>query len=387
MRVFSKPNPRLSTVRAKRVAAFSSSAKALTEALPKAITPAVPNEIANIAKKAIDYNIPLSRSQISGSEAAKITASALGKIPLGGSAGFAREQQRALNREVLSTIGADGNKATPEILSKTFKKITNGFNEALKGQRVKLNDAMIEQLTNLERKANSDLLTEDYKTFTKQMGKIINEIEPDGAIKGEKLGQLRSDFSKLSNSYPGQLKVAMRDLKKLVQDISVDGAPERKEILQDSINKFRNYAILKPLLKKTKNGDISTSLLVGQVANKVHDFEQGGGGKLGDLARISRDLLKDTIPDSATAQRSLVYKGLEGAGGLAATGAAVMSPAAAAGVGVPLGITQAFNRANQSQRFVKNALGVKSKIKIPKSIYDLPPAEAIKAIQELQNNN
>ena len=72
---------------------------------------------------------------------------------------------------------------------------------------------------------------------------------------------------------------------------------------------------------------------------------------------------------------------------MAAGTAAVVNPAVIAGAAVPLGISQTLNRANQSQRLVRNALGLKSGVKIPKEIYKMPPAVALQAIKQLQESN
>lgn len=363
------------------------------------VLPNISDEIAPIAQKAMEYNIPLSRSQIGQSEAAKTFASAAGKIPLSGAGDFAKEQQKAFNREVLSTIGANSDKVTPEIVANSYKGISDSFDNALKGQNIKINPDVMDRLMDIKLAAQDSLGADDYAIVQKQVDKLSNLFAPqkninellgipnnEATIPGEKLGAIRSDLSGMTKGQ-GKEKAYLGQLKNLVQDVSVAGAPERQAQLREAIQNFRNYQIIKPLLNKAVTGDISPTTLLGRVAGNYQNFAQGGGGKLGDLARIGKAFLKDPIPDSGTAQRALAYKALEGAGALAAGTAAAGLPGAIAATAVPVGVSKGFTSANTSQRLIKNTLGMPSNVKIPKNIAKLPPAVALKAIQQLQEQD
>ena len=350
------------------------------------ILPEISSEIQPIAQKALEYNIPISRTQIGDSQTAKTFASASAKVPFSGAGDFAKEQQKAFNREVLSTIGATNDKATPEILANSYRKISNQFDNALKGQEVRISDDMLAKLNEIDKNAAEKLTEDNYYIVKKQIDKFFKNLSENDTIQGEKLGDLRSDLSGMSKSGGGERRF-IGQLKNFVQDVSVDGAPTRKEELKDAIEKFRHYQIIKPLLNKAVRGDLSPSLLLGRVASNYSDFAQGGGGKLGDLARIGQAFLKDPIPDSASAQRLMAYKALEGGGAALAGGAAGGLSGALGATVVPVGISRGFNSANTSQRLIRNTLGLPSGVKIPKEILKMPPAVALKAIQQLQEQN
>ncbi len=360
------------------------------------VLPNVSDEIAPIAQKALEYNIPISRTQMSESEPAKTLASAAGKIPLSGATDFASQQQNAFNREVLSTIGANSEKVTPEIIANSYKNISNSFNDALKGQNVKVTPDAVSRLADIKLSAQEFLSPDAYAIVQKQIDKLEGLFSPqksvsellgvrnnEATIPGEKLGSMRSDLSGMSKGQ-GNEKLYLAQLKNLVQDVSVAGAPERQAQLQDAIQKFRNYQIIKPLLNKAVTGDISPATLLGRVASNYSNFAQGGGGKLGDLARIGKAFIQNKVPDSGTAQRLMAYKALEGAGALAAGGYAGGLPGAAAAIGVPIAAARGFNAINNSQRLAKNTLGLPSPINIPSSINNLPPGVALQALLQTQ---
>lgn len=333
------------------------------------VLPAINEDIRPIAQKAMDYNIPLSRTQIGESEPAKIVASATGKIPFSGARAFQQEQQKAFNREVLDTIGAKGDKVTPELLSKAGKEISQKFDNALKGQQIKIAPEVLSGIQDIKAAAIEKLGPGDATIVAKQADKLLETLSPkkgvdellgiankENTIPGEKLGAIRSDLSEMTKNR-GKDTPYIRQLKDLVQEASVAGAPQRKADLQDAIEKFRHYQVIKPLLGKAVRGDISPSLLLARVDKNYPDFARGGGGKLGDLARIGKAFLKDPIPDSGTAQRSALYRGLEGlAGGAAGTYAATTAPQLLTGVALPVAFARGFNSANTSQRFVKASL-------------------------------
>lgn len=326
-------------------------------AVKNSVLPLANDIIKPLAQKALDYGIPLSRTQIGDSAAAKTIASASGKIPLSGAAGFQKTQQTAFNKQVLDTIGVNATKATPDVIKSAYTKISNQFDSALKGQEVTINDDMVNQLASIDKKAFDELTPDNYGIVKKQIDRFFSLLSEDGTMQGEKLGNLRSDLAAQSRG-GGSEKRYIGQLKNFVQDVSVAGAPDRKAALQDAIEKFRNYQVVKPLLNKAVSGDISPSLLLGRVSSNFGDFAQGGGGKLGDLARIGQAFLKDPIPDSGTAQRALVYKAI---GGLGALGGGYVAPAAIAPAIVGLTAARGLNTLNTNQALVRRALQLKLK--------------------------
>lgn len=332
-------------------------------AAKNALIPTVSDFTKNLAQKAIeDFGIPLTRAQIGNSTAAKTIASAANKLPFSGGDAFQATQQKAFNKAVLSEIGVNSDTVTPQAVKEGYDKITNGFNTALKGQKITISDNALNKLSDIDNRAFDELTPDAYAHVKNQIDKFLGSAGNDYTVPGEKMGNFRSKFSRMSRT-GGEVAPFFSELKNFVQDASVEGAPARKEVLQDSIQKYRNYQILEPLLEKgTINGDIPASQLFSKVASNYSDFARGGGGKLGELARIGQAFLKDPIPDSGTAQRNLIYRGLEGlgataaGGGYAAGGVAAAVPSALAAVAAPIGAARIYNTINTSQPLVQKAL-------------------------------
>lgn len=338
--------------------------------LKKAILPSVDKTVADLADKAVNkYGIPLKQTQLSDSRFAKGLASTAEKIPLTGATGFNNKTSKAFNRAVLKTIGEDADSVSPEVIARAYQDIGQKFDDALAGQKVSITDDIMSKLAELEKSATDDLTGDHARIVTNKIGKLLADISDDGTIKGEKLGSLRSALSKTIKMTKGDAQPYIAQLRDLVVDMGVEGSPARRELLNLARSQYRNLKTIEPLAAKAARGDISPSLLLNRVATNFSDFARGGGGDLGELARIGQAFLKDPIPNSGTPERLMAYGTILGLGG----GAAV-NPVLAAQAAGGIGTAAAYNALNRSQPLVKSA--IKNAGKDPKVLADL-----IKALQ------
>lgn len=326
-------------------------AGAAAGAVKDLVFPQASESLIPLAQKAVEnYGIPLSRSQVGDSKVAKALASTVEEVPFSGAASFRDKQQNAFNKAVSNTIGEDSDKITPDVVNAAYKNIGKKFDSILAGKQIKVSDDALNQLAAIEDDASRSITGDHFKIVKNNINKFLNDISPDGTISGEKIGSLRSNLSKTLRGTKNDASLYLHDINDAVMDASVDGFPGDREILNQARRQYKNLKTIEDLAEKSTDGNISPSLLLGRVRQKFSDFSRGGGGELGDLARIGHAFLRDSIPNSGTARRLMSYGALGGAGALTSF------PLVAKGVASARG----FNALNTSQKLVKNALNPKA---------------------------
>lgn len=322
----------------------------------------VPPEMAELANKAVNkFNIPLARSQIEQGNFAKTLASTAKEIPFSGAEGFARKQQLAFNKAVASTIGQDTNKITPEVVDAAHLAIGEQFDNVLAGRRVNVSDSIYNRLSQIKEDAFDNLTSEHAKIIEKNVNKFVNDIDHDGTISGEKLNSLRSNIASVIKGTKNDATMYMRRILTTVIDASVDGLPEGfegKTKLNAARLQYKNLKTIEPLAAKNPTGDIPPSLLLQRVLTKFPNFSRGGGGDLGDLARIGKTYLQDPIANSGTPRRLAAYGAIFGGPSVVAQLAHAPEAAlasAAGGLG-GLGVGRGFNWWNTMQSSIKGGI-------------------------------
>lgn len=322
----------------------------------------VPPEMAGLANKAVNkFNIPLARSQVEQGNFAKTLASTAKEIPFSGAEGFARKQQLAFNKAVASTIGQDTDKITPEVVDAAHLAIGEQFDNVLAGRRVNVSDSIYNRLSQIKEDAFDNLTSEHAKIIEKNVNKFVNDIDHDGTISGEKLNSLRSNIASVIKGTKNDATMYMRRILTTVIDASVDGLPEGfegKAKLNAARLQYKNLKTVEPLAAKNPTGDIPPSLLLQRVLTKFPNFSRGGGGDLGDLARIGKTYLQDPIANSGTPRRLAAYGAIFGGPSVVAQLAHAPEAAlasAAGGLG-GLGVGRGFNWWNTMQSSIKGGI-------------------------------
>lgn len=307
---------------------------------------------AALAQKAMDeHNIPIAVSQLTPSDQGKFTkilTSTASEVPFNQAGNFAKEQRSAYGTALARTFGEDVSdnegKITPDVIGSAYKNIGAKFDAAFKGKQITVPP---ETLSNIDGIVDN---AEQYSTaphiVKNAAAKMLSSIEDDGTISGDKLNNLRSlygNIGKAQNDASPYVKQLRDQIINLVDD------PEARE-------QYKNLKAIEPIASKSPDGYVSPSLLHSKLVSSRYfpDYTRGGGGDLGDLARIGNTFLKDTTPNSYTASRNRAYQLLYelplGAAGFA-TGA---SPGAAAGIASAIPLARGITGLNNSQGIARS---------------------------------
>ncbi|TWI04798.1 hypothetical protein IP90_00936 [Luteimonas cucumeris] len=275
-------------------------------------------KLAGVAAK---YDIPLHASQLSDSLPAKVMASAGKYLPFSGAGAAAKKQQEAFNAALGQTIGVNGaTKLTDDVLRSAKRDIGKTYDDIFDRNDVALDKALIEKLAQIKadlplamdrEKADVVVRNIDYIMENSKAGKLPGRVyqslrerlKGDGDKVGEHLKKVRSALDDAAGRSVG---------------------PQDAAALKQANSQWANARTIQDALKQA--GGAAENVAPANLWNLV---KKGSTKELRELARVGQVLLKDPIPDSGTAQRSLLYTMLAGG---AATGALpLMLKSAAAG--------------------------------------------------------
>lgn len=300
-------------------------------------TPAIEEGTRKAAEIAQKYDIPLGIENITGNQAYKTFIDALKKLPLPGAGKLKQNQQKAFNRAVAKTIGQDADSLSPEVISKAYDDIGKQFDSFSKGKTFTIDEpamAAIDDLRALAERGNYG--SDGVKFLAKNLDDFL-KLAQDGKISGKNISRIRAKYNKFRRTTkdPNTSEIA-GDLENLVIDIITDSSPIARKRLTQAKYQYKNLKVIEPLaMKEQVGGNISPAQLTSRMkAVYKTEFAKGKAGELGDLARVGQ-LIKQTIPDSATAQRSLTYELMFGAGAAGAGGYYGGLEGVAAGIAVP----------------------------------------------------
>lgn len=307
---------------------------------------------AALAQKAMDeHNIPIAVSQLTPADQGKFTkilASTASEVPFNQSGKFAQQQREAYNTAIAKTFGQDvsdnGGRITPDVIDAAYKDIGSKFDAAFKGKNIPISSETLSDIDNVI--DNADQYSTAPNIVKNAATKLLSSIDDDGTISGEKLSNLRSLYGNIGKAQ-NDASPYVKQLRDIVIN-QVDDPVAREQ--------YKNLRAIEPIAAKSADGYISPSLLNSKLISSRYfpDYTRGGGGNLGDLARIGNTFLKDTTPNSYTASRNRAYQLLYelplGAAGFA-TGA---SPGAAAGIASAIPLARGVTGLNNSQGIARS---------------------------------
>lgn len=301
----------------------ASGLKAIAQPAQAALSPAVQS----LAARAQQMGIPINAAQLSDSKFVKTLASTLERLPFTGASASRSGQQESFNRAVSRTFGEDVPNVTQDVYATAKQRIGSEF-ERLSGQNsLQVDNALMTQLSSLQDEAARFGSNDSARAVSNAIDEFLSKADNAGTVPGKAYQSLDSKLGKLMKSgdekamYLGQVRDAVRN----AMDNSISGAD--REAWQLARSQYKALKTIRDLVAKDgADGNISPALLAGRMnasqAGK-ESMAMGGGGELGDLARIGQQFLKDKVPDSGTAGRLTALGMLGGLGGGVAGGSAL----------------------------------------------------------------
>jgi hypothetical protein len=321
-------------------------AGAAIKGVSQAIKPNVAPEVAELASRARELDIPLSVSQVAPSRFRKTLQKVSQEVPFSGVDDFEQSARKKYSQALAKTLGQQSEDLSPNTIQAFRTANSVKFDTALNGQTFKFTPANKESIKQVIDSASEALSADLQPTVAKNVKIALDTIQ-DGQISGEKLASLRSRLLKNATTSRNQASSYISDIISQIDDVIEGGISKDKlELLQSAKREYRNFRTLKPLLEKSVDGTVDPTQVLNRVAaNRYIDASKipVGQDDLVDLARIGKQFLPK-LGGSDTMQKI----GLTGA----VIGGAV-NPASIALTAGGMGANRLYQKAyNQNQKLV-----------------------------------
>jgi|LAHT01.1.fsa_nt_gb hypothetical protein len=299
--------------------------KALASGISRAIRPVQSKlspemqRLADLAEN--EYGIKLNAAQKTGSKPLKWIDSALDDLPFTSDRNLALKeaQRQQFNRAVLKTIGKDADVATQDVLGSARARIGRQFKDVSSRNSVKFDDQFLDDLINVESQVNEF----SSPSIKRALNKAI-ETASKGNVPGSEYQKIRSTLTKASkDAYKSNsdLGGALKEIRNAFDNAARRSiSPEDAATWDIARRQWANMRAIEPAFTPTSAdavaGNISPAKLASAMtrANK-EGFIYGVPGlldrDLDNLARIGQGFVKESLPNSGTAQRTLYQKLLE----------------------------------------------------------------------------
>lgn len=283
----------------------------------------------------------LTPGQLTGNRALQTTEAVMDDMLTTAGAARAKKegQLRKFTAAALEKAGIRADEITPAVREQAESRFSDAYRQMTKGRTVALDQPVMKTVADIEAK-QLDKLPTTVKPVIKSYLKDIKNA--GGKLSGEAYQETRSALTNqarsLTNSDPFTANV-LRSIRNALDEAAERSLPAaEKGAWRNLNNQYRNYKVIQKAAttasQDSLEGILSPSALLRAVETANKTKSQKGYGDLYDLARSSKLLLADSIPNSGTAQRQLAQRiltlGAQGAGVGGATYVATGDPETAA---------------------------------------------------------
>jgi hypothetical protein len=332
----------------------------------KALASEVAPEVAALYQKAKDLGINVPADRIVNSKPLNALAASLNYVPLSGRAGTEEAMVSQLNRAVSRTFGQDTDNVV-SALRKAQTSLGDKFEMTLKGNKVKADEELLNDLSSHLDTANKELGADGAKVIKNQVDEILSKIGSGDTIDGQAAYNIKKSLDRIGNRNTPEAYYA-RDLKKsLMGALNRSLGEEEAKAFATVRKQYGNMLDVESLAQNGAEGGVS----VGRLAN----LRGVNNPDLKDLADIAAQFVRPRESAHGAAQRVV------GGTALAATGA--FTPAAAPAIAGGIVAGRAANTALNSQTLKNLMLGQST---LPENARRLGGNPALRSLLYLQSN-
>lgn len=286
-----------------------------------ALTPQA-QRLAQVAQR---NGINLTLAQRTASKPLAVVDAVMENLPLtaGVRAAEKQAQQTAFNRAVGRTFGTQADELTPPVIGEARNRIGQRFSGLAQRNTVNQQAAnqLVDDLASISRDITRYGVSDTQRVVSNVIDDVLAKVESrTGTMSGQAYRELDSQLGRLARNassgdvrhYVGQVRESLRR----AMDQSINDAD--RKAWQRARQQYANLMTVAPVVAVNPSGNVSAQALLRAVnsANKSAKFT--GGGKLGELARVGKAFIAESVPNSGTAQRAymqnLLTNGLFGAG-------------------------------------------------------------------------
>lgn len=322
--------------------------------------------LADVAKA---EGIQLTAGQETGSPGLQLMESVFGTLPstAGAQRAIQQTQRGQFNRAALGHIGEGGNTLTPEILNAAKTRIGGDLNRLAAQTKVDLDQPFVAEVAKVVNQFANRLEVQRRPIFERFVKDILGTGGMPAPMQGALYQTVRSDLSRMAKNYGGTdptLAEALRGLRDALDDAADRSMPASlKGEWADARREYGNLRTLERAMSNTTTGAAIGNLQPTQLAQAVKQQHPRayafGAGPMNDLSLVGRTFMRDQIPNSGTAQRTLMANlltGFSGTGGAALLTEPTTAAAIGAGTVVLPRLAQMAYNSPAGQAYFRNRL-------------------------------
>lgn len=266
----------------------------------------VSSETAQLAQIAQQYGIPIRPGQLTESPGVRFADSTLSRTPGMGYGNEAAKQATAFNSAVAGTMGETADKITPSVMTAAKQRIGAALDSVAANTTIRQDQPFIGDLTHIAQEAQGVLADSEMKPLQTQMQNVLGKFDVNGAMAGDAyqaLTRTGAPLDRLMNSSDSNLRFYAGKVRDALDDaMERSASPDILDQLRQARGQYKAMKTIEPLVEKSTNGDVSPAGLMQAVRSSYGGMAYGGGGPLGDLARVGKRFLQEP-PSSGTAER------------------------------------------------------------------------------------
>jgi len=319
-------------------------ASATGGALAKAIRgQGVSPEVRALADKAEALGIDIPADRLTNSKFMNAVASTLNYVPFSGRGEVEHAMEQQLNKAASNLFGQDNHNIT-QALRNAKTDLGGKFEDTLKNNTVKVDDAFLNDLSQSADTAGKELGSDQAKIIKNQVDEILAKANQTGEIDGQAAYNIKKRLDIISDRNSPEAFYA-RDLKKKLMDaLNRSLGPDQAQAFAKTRQQYGNMLSLENLAQNGAEGGIS----VARLAN----MKNINNPELQTLADIAAQFVKQRESQHSSMQRAL-------AGSVVGLGAGI--PTLIGSIAAGRGLNAALH-SNAVKNFVENKATKNSKL-------------------------
>lgn len=314
----------------------------------QAIAGKVEPEVAALYQKAKKLGIDIPVDRIVNSKPLNALAASLNYVPLSGRAATEETMVSQMNRALSRTFGQDSDNVTAA-LRKASDSLGQKFETTLKGNTVKADNELLNDLASNIDKANRELGADGAKIIGNQAEEIMSKIGANGEIDGQAAYNIKKALDRIGDRNSSEAFYAREMKKSLMGALNRSLGPQEAANFATVRKQYGNMLDLENLAQNGAEGGVS----VGRLAN----LKNINNKDLQDIADIAAQFVKTRENPHGAMQRVM----LGGIGAGAGVAAHATIPVIAGGIVAGRGANMALN-SNTLKRMVLDPAASSSRL-------------------------
>lgn len=280
--------------------------------------PALSAEQRALVELAKQKGIPLSAGQQTLSRPLQALESVLAKLPFtsGTAEKFRQSQQSGFNRALLNTMGQQGDSLAPEVLGAAKQRIGGEFNRLSSQNDLKVTLPFLQKLSAYKGEIDAKQTEDVARIVGSYIDDLSGHIAQNGTVPGTFYKSLDSKIGRQAfGTSNGDLRNSLKDLQRIVREgMDASIQPADQEAWKAARSQWGNMKTVAGAVKNDASGEAFPGRLAQSVRRSNENAMVYGQGntELADLAKLGNGVLKDSVPNSGTAERMYWQKFLDG---------------------------------------------------------------------------